>query len=71
MLGDTIARRPIEFDMDAVAADVIQDDEVHGFLAAGLDAGIERAALLRVVAQVDVAGLQELQRGSVFPQSLA
>jgi hypothetical protein len=44
MLGDTIPGGAVEFDMDALPADVIQDDQVHGFLAAGFDACMDGEA---------------------------
>ena len=44
MLGDAITRRSIEFDVDPPASDVIQDDQVHGFLSTGLDSGMDGEA---------------------------
>lgn len=41
MTGKSVARSPVEFDMDASAADMIEQDEVHGFLTAGLDARMD------------------------------
>jgi len=41
MLGQIIGRCPVQFDMYTLASDMVDEDEIHGFLAAGLDAGVQ------------------------------
>ena len=44
MLGQLIARSPIQFDMHTLASDMVDEDEIHGLLAAGFHAGVQGEA---------------------------
>ena len=44
VLGEAISWRAVELDMDALTPDMIQKDEIHGLLPAGLDAGVHGEA---------------------------